>query len=541
MEAPTLSATAPPTLEYLRVIWARKWVVILAVLLVPAVALSLELRKQALYQSSATVLLKRGNLAGNLNGLPDASAYQQADRVAQTQADLARAPTVVRRTLASAGLTSRSPGDFLARSTVSSRSNADLLDFQVTAATPSSAAFLANEYARQFTIYERELATTEIQRALTDVQQRIDELRAAGNGRGALYSDLTGKAQQLQAIQTLQTPNSVVVSAAQGASQVQPRPEQSVILGLGVGIVFGMALAFLSEALDTRVRSAEELGERLGLPLLGRVPAPTGPLFRASREPLLLEPNDVRADAFRMLRVGLDLMNLELPSRTLMVTSAVDGGEKSMTVANLALAFARAGRRVVLVDLDLRNPRLDHLLTLDRRPGLIDVALESTSLEEALVPVEVNERDGDRANHDGSGWSEGALEILPCGETFPNAGEFFGSRTLADILEKLAARADLVMIDAPPLLGTGDAFTLSSRVEAVVLVTRLNAMRRPMLTEVRRLLETCPARKLGFVLALSRREGYPSSLGAHPKPRQKSWIASRRVSSQIGVLRKLSR
>jgi Mrp family chromosome partitioning ATPase len=92
------------------------------------------------------------------------------------------------------------------------------------------------------------------------------------------------------------------------------------------------------------------------------------------------------------------------------------------------------------------------------------------------------------------------LQILPAGPAPPDAGEFVGTKALADILEQLAERADLVLIDAPPLLHVGDAMTLSARVDAVLLVTRLNVVRRPMLAEVRRVLHSCPAPRLGFVL-----------------------------------------
>jgi Mrp family chromosome partitioning ATPase/capsular polysaccharide biosynthesis protein len=508
-----LSETVPPTREYLRVLWRRKWVVFLTVVVVVSTQLFFSLQQKPLYGASAEVLLNRQNLAASLTGIPDLSIYQQPDRVAQTQADLARAPIVVERTLRSAHFTARelSTGEFLRHSTVSTRANSDLLDFDVTDSNPSTATRLATEYARQFTNYERELDTNAIENALKDVQQRIDTLTASGD-RGALYVELKSKAQQLRAIQALQTTNSLLVSPAKGATQVAPRPVRSVILGLGVALVLGIGLAFLWEALDRRVASAEEIRERLGLPLLGRVPAPTRkPLREESNLPVLLEPNSVRGEAFRTLRAAVELADLEIRSRTIMVTSAVEGSEKSMTVANLGVAFARAGRRVVLVDLNLRNPRLDRFFGLEGRPGLADVALQGARLEEALAPIETNERDPNRATENRSGWGEGVLEVLPSGQILPSAAEIFDSRIFSDVLDQLSIRADLVLIDAPPLLAAGEAVTLSAKVEALLIVVSLEIL-RPTLTEVHRLLETCRARKLGFVLAgPSFRDGYESS------------------------------
>jgi succinoglycan biosynthesis transport protein ExoP len=522
----------PPTLDYLRVLRTRKWVVVLTLLIVPAAALFFSLREQPRYQASATVLLRDQNLAGNLAGGPDLSSAQP-DRFAQTQADLARSITVIDRTLAAARVRNLTPANFLENSTVSSRSNADVLDFQVTDPTPRLAARLANDYAAQFVRYQRDLDTTDVTATVSDVQRQIDALSARGDQRGAQY--LTGKLEQLHAIQALQSSHAVPISPATRASKVQPKPMRSAILGFGVALVLGIALAFLWEMLDTRVRSAEEIGEQLGLPLLGRVPAPAGPRFASRRMPLLSEPADARFDAFRMLRVGLDLINRETPSRTIMVTSAVEGEEKSMTAANLALSFARAGRRVVLVDLDLHTRRLGSLLTFDGHPGLIEVALGHASLDEALVVLGAGERDRRGREGNGSASGEGVLELLASSGTFPDASEFLASPILAELLTRLSDRADLVLIDAPPLLLTGDAFTLGARVDAVLLVARLNLIRRPMLNEVRRQLERCPARKLGFVVAASDTpEGSASAYGSDPRPWwQGLQLPSRAASSPI--------
>jgi succinoglycan biosynthesis transport protein ExoP len=521
-----LSAPSP-TLDYLSVLRARKSVVVLTLLVVPVIALFFSLREQPLYQTNATVLLQDQNPAGNLAGAPDLSSSAQPDRFAQTQADLARSPTVIERTLAAAGVKNRTRQDLLDNSTVSSRSNADVLDFQVTDRSPRVAALLANSYANQFIRYQRELDSSNIAASLTDVQRQIDALTARGDHGGALY--LTGKLQQLQAIQALQSSHAVLVAPATEASKVQPRPIRNAVLGFAVAIVLGIALAFVWEALDSRVRSAEEISEQLGLPLLGRVPAPTSLRFGAHRMRLLPPPKDTRVDAFRMLRVGLDLITLETPRPTIMVTSIVDGIEKSMTAVNLAMSFARAGRRAVLVDLDLRTRRLGSLAAFDGRPGLMEVALENESLDEALVPIRVDERNGHSPNINASGWGGGVLELLASSGTFPDAGEFLASRTLAEILAKLSTRADVVLIDGPPLLESGDAFTLGARVDAVLLVARLTTLRRPMLNEAARLLERCPARKLGFVVA-----GLNPPKRTDPKPlSQRSQLRSRAASSPI--------
>jgi Mrp family chromosome partitioning ATPase len=301
-----------------------------------------------------------------------------------------------------------------------------------------------------------------------------------------------------------------VVRTASSAVQVQPRPLRNGILGLALGLVLGLGLAFLWEALDTRVRSAEEIASKLGLPLLARLPAPPRQLRKDEQLVMLADARGVQAESFRMLRTNLEFVRLGHDIRTIMVTSAVEQEGKSTTVANLAVALARAGQRVALVDLDLRRPFIDHFFDLRYRPGLTQVALGQTTLEDALIPIAITEptdpgpRDengnGNATERPAASLPTGGLRVLVSGPLPPNAGEFVGSEALAHILGDLRGRFDSILIDAPPLLQVGDPLALSAHVDALFVVTRMSVVRRPMLNEVRRQLDTAPSLKLGFVL-----------------------------------------
>src|SRR5262249_51115782 len=157
------------------------------------------------------------------------------------------------------------------------------------------------------------------------------------------------------------------------------------------------------------------------------------------------------------------------------------------TVANLAVAYARTGKRVALVDLDLRRPSLSRFFDLHGRPGLTDIALGHVGLDEALVSIALSapHEDDGAAHFNGNVGIEGLLEVLTTGPLPPDAGEFMESRVVAQILRELQERADLVLIDAPPMLHVGDAMALTAKVDALMVVTRLNVLRRPMLTELR--------------------------------------------------------
>ena len=238
-----------------------------------------------------------------------------------------------------------------------------------------------------------------------------------------------------------------------------------------------------------------------------------------------------------MLRTNLDFVNVERGARTVMVTSASQRDGKSTTVANLAVALARAGKNVVLVDLDLRRPYLHRFFDVDEEPGLTNVVLEQATIDQALSKVWASEAPAEssaapaasgtkrggrskepaRTATNGRAPAGSVLEIMPSGTLPPNPGEFVSIRALATLLDRLRERADFVLIDAPPMIGIGDAMTISAKVDGIVLVTRMNRLRRPLLFELHRLLGTSPASLLGFVVTGARVDGdhYYSSDGYH--------------------------
>jgi polysaccharide biosynthesis transport protein len=220
---------------------------------------------------------------------------------------------------------------------------------------------------------------------------------------------------------------------------------------------------------------------------------------------VLADPDGSSAEPFRVLRTNVEFSNLEVNAKTVMVTSALEEEGKSTTVANLAVSFARSGKRTILVDLDLRRPFQHKFFPLGRRPGLTDVALRHVSVDDALAPYPLT---------DGPSWSlrnraagnggaitiAGTLDVIGTGPLPPNPGEFLSSRVLDEILSQLAVRADLVLIDAAPLLSVGDALALSAKVDAILLVARIDRLRRPIIRELHRTLEASPARPLGLII-----------------------------------------
>jgi Mrp family chromosome partitioning ATPase len=297
---------------------------------------------------------------------------------------------------------------------------------------------------------------------------------------------------------------------AEGASKVRPRPKRNALLGGLLGLVIGIGLAFLVEALDKRVRSEKEIEEILGIPLLGRIPPPARALRRENQLVMLVDPNNVHAQTYRRLRTSLEFVNFEQGARKILVTSAVPREGKSTTVANLAVAMARAGRRIALADLDLRRPFLQSFFAVGSDQGFTDVVINRTKLDRAIRPIalpgstrlsaaqSLNGSSPD-ATGNGRGDVECVLHVLPAGSIPPAADEFLESERVSTVLDELSDQFDVVLLDAPPLLAVGDVMSLSTKVDAIVVVVRLGIHRR-QLEELARQLQACRAPTLGFVL-----------------------------------------
>ena len=476
---------------------------IAVVLAIPAAAVAYSLQQDPAYRASAEVLLSRQDIAGALSGTPDTTGSGDADREARTQSQLARVPTVAEAAIRASGVPV-SLDTFLEKSSVTSSPKSDLLTFEVEHGTRAGARRLVNAYASAFAGYREALDTTSLRRARRGVLSRMKRLEEDGQRDSALHRSLEVKDEELRVLQALQTSRAAVVRRADSAAKIRPKPLRNGILALVLALMLGVGLAFARDTLDTRMRSAHEIAERLKLPLLARLPKPPRQLRKDNKIVMLAEPHGRAADAFRTLRTSLDLSNVDGDARTMIFTSALQEEGKSTTIANLGVAAARAGRRIVLVDLDLRRGDLDELFGLANQPGITDEALGEVSLSDALVPIDVNP-DGDimvarPRITSGSHESTGSLELLTAG-WFPadTVGDFVVSDAVSRILRELTETADLVIVDAPPMLQTSDAMALAARVDAIVVVTRLG-VRRPTLDELSRTLTQSVARKLGVVV-----------------------------------------
>ena len=551
---PTLSGISADIRVY-RAALARRWTVIVpAIVLVPVAAMLLAVGQQRVYSASAEVLLTYSNPGADVNGLAATYPSVAPDRNVATQAALARNPTVARDALSLAQVRS-SANDLLNHSNVSKVTSADVLDFSVTSSSPQLAMRLATNYAKAYTDYRNGIQSGATASALAGVTLRLNQLASLGQTQTPIYAVLSRDQQRLAATQAAGTNDAVLVQPAQSAVQVGPHPARNAAVGLLVGIALAIALVFLMETLDTRV-SLEEIRRRLKLPLLAAIPATRAPsramkqlgrkLLSAPRElirrgsgsgpspapvdpdsperalqtlAVLREPGGSAAEAYRVLKSRLDFASLEHSFKSILLTSAQPYRAKPATAANLAVVAAQMGRRVLVCEFDSQRPSISDLFGLDGHPGLTEVVLRRTTLKKATVkmppalllsPVWTDGKSAENASQGTVNGSPqrttksrargmpGSLEILPFGESQPHSG-FLGSRAVADLVEQLSSSpADLVLINAPPLLGSGESQLLSALADALI-VALAGPVRPALLEELAATLARLPALPVGFI------------------------------------------
>jgi Mrp family chromosome partitioning ATPase len=497
---PTEGTIVPSLLDYLRVVGRRKFLFLLIVLLVPATAVAISLTQAPTYQASAVVYLEPQSLG---------TSFTDPQRVAETRAKLARVPQVVDRVLEavpSAGLDRK---EFLESSSVSTTLQADILTFSVKNSDPGLAMQLATAYANAYSDYQGELDNRAVANTLARVRQRIAGLEANGEGPGSPnYDALKRVEEDLAAAAASPIRSAQLVNPATEAPKVGPRTVRNGLIAFFLGLVLALVVVFLVDALDTRVRSVDAIREALGIRLLGHLAAPPSNLRKRSGLVMLADPTSRDAEQFRALRWSLDLANGEHGARTIMITSAIDGEGKSTTVANLAVAFARAGRRVVLIDADLTDPHLHRFFSLDPQPGLTDVELGEAWLVSALRPISLEENSSGADDSSRRTEHTGSLEVLPAGSALQDPDEIDFERAIARITQRVRGRADIVLVDGPPVLRS-NAIALSAHVDAVVVVVRLKHLRASALQDLGSMLEASPTTRLGFVVTgVSKVEGY---------------------------------
>jgi len=302
-----------------------------------------------------------------------------------------------------------------------------------------------------------------------------------------------------------------VTTAEEPTDPVSPGPVRNGALGLGGSLALGLALANLLDRTDDRLRRTEDLEAAADLPVLGLLP-------RVSRRHLeagalgVVAAGTPSAEAYRTLRTNLQLLAIGRRIRCLQVTSPTSNEGKSTVATNLAASFAHAGQRVIIVDGDLRRPRVHEAFGLPNEVGLSSVLSGQRSLADAIATLD----------------GQLCLRALTAGPVPPNPDELLGSDRARTVLATLRNNCDIVVIDAPAVLPVLDALVLSRQVDATLLVARPERSTRGQVVAALQRLRQVGAPVVGTVLnGVVRRSGD----GAYARPPTRATAERRRKAS----------
>ncbi|HEY5842928.1 MAG TPA: polysaccharide biosynthesis tyrosine autokinase [Nakamurella sp.] len=426
--------------DYLRVLRRRWVVVVVGLLLGTAVGVVVILRSTPLYASTARLFVSTpGSDTANAQMYQGGLFSQQ--RVT-AYADLIKGSTMAEKVLARLG-SDESPTALVNQINATAVSDSVILQITVTDPSPERAQLLAQTTADVFTGY-------------------VGELESADDpARSPIRAN-------------------IVDAANLPTSPVSPRPLMTIGLGAILGLLVGLAAAWLRETLDTTIKTVDEVQRLTGASLLGSVFFDPG----AAKQPLIsgLSPHAPRVESFRVLRTNLQFLDVDQESKTYAITSPLPGDGKSTTSINIAIALAEAGRRTLLLEADLRRPKFGEYLNLESSVGLTTVLIGKVELAAAIQP-----------------WGRSGLDVIASGPLPPNPAELLQSRTMAAVMDELRKRYDVVIVDAPPVLPVTDAALIAAQTSGAILVLRHGHTTRDQAVQARERLDSVGAAVLGAV------------------------------------------
>ena len=299
------------------------------------------------------------------------------------------------------------------------------------------------------------------------------------------YSTLSQRDGELELSARTQLNNVHIVDEARPEmSPVSPNIPRNMLVALVAGLALGCAVGFLREYVDDTISSPLDVATYLRVPLIGMVPRYTDVTDDRARALYTLQhPSSAAAEAIRTMRTVLELNPNGKTLRRLLVTSSLSSEGKTTTAVSLAVSFANLGRKVIIVDADLRRPRLHHIFAVPRTVGLSSLLQSSAKVDAAIVPTGI-----------------AGFDVLPAGPGSQRSNELLASSTMAELLDELDRRYDMVIIDTPPSGMLSDAAILSKLVEGVLVVVREQTVSRTLVREVVHRLQQVGAPVLGVVV-----------------------------------------
>jgi polysaccharide biosynthesis transport protein len=306
-----------------------------------------------------------------------------------------------------------------------------------------------------------------------------------------LYQLISSRQREIDLTGLLRTNNvRVLERAVAPGAPVRPQPLQNLGIGLLVGLGLGIGLAYLIEALDNTLKTPNEVEALLAVPVLGLIPVigakdEKGGASRARERDLgiFLDPKSLAAECCRSIRTNILFMSPDHPPRTIVVTSPSPQEGKTTTAANLAVTLAESGARVLVIDTDMRRPRLHQSFGVPNQSGVSTAIVGNSTLDEVIKRTEVPN-----------------LDVLPCGPVPPNPSELLHTARFAQLVRECASRYDRVVLDSPPTSAVTDPAVLGNLCDGVLLIVKGGQTTRESAVLARRQLHSANAKLLGVII-----------------------------------------
>lgn len=507
MEHPSDQQT-PDLRAYLNVLKARKWTIMVVLLLAVAAALTASFLQTPLYRGEARVLAKPQLSSGS------SPTYLGVDP--RTEMELLASEPVAAMVKEELGL-DVSTSSLLAgievegpsQTTAITSSGNVVLTVAYVSEDPKLASSVSSSFADNYLEYRAEQALRQLEADLEPLQERVqttssqitaisDRIQNAGDD-SALVSTLQTqqnilvtrlgvlqqKLDELEATRAARQDSGTVIERANvPSSPSSPNHLQNGLLGGLLGLALGIGLAFLRERLDDRLRGRPDLERILDAPVLATIPRFANRRVTSTNVITLTDPKSVASEAYRSLRTNLQFMTAQRGIRSVLVTSPSAEEGKTVTCANLAVTLAQGGKRVVLMSADLRRPTLERYFKLGNEAGLSTwLSMQSNDLASLIQDPGIPN-----------------MRILPSGPIPPNPAELLTSPRLMELIHVLEENADMVLVDSPPTLAVADSPIISPHVGGTVLVVDAGVTARSAVVHARDELGKAGAVILGSVL-----------------------------------------
>lgn len=455
----------------------RRWkfLVLACLVILPLAAYGLTAGTRASYQSSVLLQIQGPAVDTSLFATVVVPAAQET--VVLSAARLITTSGVAQAAAARLNPKPSNPRALLDQITATPDTTAGFITITATASKPQRAVDIANAFAQAVVAGRTREAVTQLDAAIAQlVKQTAGLSKRDVQGRSQLSQQL----QRFRALRAAQGSNAVIVEpAAVGTRAASLGVTRAVLLAFLIAALIAIGLVLLAERVDRRIRSPEDLEAITEMPLLSAV-SPTA----------FAEPNDITSadvEAFQTLRASLTYFNIARRISSVLITSPGKQEGKTTVSINLALAMARSGKDVILVDMDLRRPAAAQRLGIRASDGLGSVLVDTLTLGDALKEVP------------SQGLSGGRLRVLPAGPPPPNPSELIGSQRMRTLIAELEGIADLVVLDSAPLLVVSDSLPLLEAVSGVVLVARIDRTHRAAMSRLGHIIASAGGKSLGVV------------------------------------------